>query len=92
MQKTNNKKEETKQQPINSVQIGGIKVTTWENKGEDGKIFLNSTIKKNYYDEKSDKWLESTSLSVNDLLKLRVAIDETIKFCLIDSKEKLDEE
>lgn len=91
MQKTN-KKEEVKQQPINSIQIGGIKITTWENKSEDGKVFLNSTIKKNYYDEKNDKWLESTSLSVNDLMKLRVAIDKTLEFCLIDSKEKLEDE
>jgi hypothetical protein len=92
MKQTQTSKQAVKEMPVHSVQIGGLKIATWKNIDDKKNEFLNSTISKNYFDDKTNTWKPSTSFSVNDLMKLKVAIDDTLKFCLIDSKKKNDEE
>lgn len=63
--------------PIATYQVGGAKITVWENIGEDGVTWKNFQVDK-IYKTTEGEWRTSNSFSQHDLLKLKEAIEMAI--------------
>jgi len=61
-------------QPLDTVRIGRIKATIWENELENGGVFHSVTLARNYRDE-NNQWRETNSFSVDDMPRVRMATD-----------------
>ena len=64
--------------PEFTVKAGGIQVSVWPNKTDKG-TFRSITINKSYKDS-AGNWKQSKSFKVTDLDKIRVAIDEVLRY------------
>ena len=60
--------------PAFSLRDGAVKLTCWENKAGD-KTFHSIDVVRSYQDDK-EKWLEPTSFSVADVLKVSALTQE----------------
>jgi hypothetical protein len=61
-------------QPFETIRIGRIKATIWENENEQGRTYHSVTLARNYRDE-DGQWQETNSFSVDDMPRLRMASD-----------------
>ena len=61
-------------QPFDTIRIGRIKATIWENENDQGGIFHSVTLVRNYRDE-NNQWQETNSFSVDDMPRIRMATD-----------------
>lgn len=71
--------------PKNTIRIGGIKVTTWENQSEKGS-FLTHNVARSYKDKKGE-WKETGSFPTADLPKLILALQKAYEAGVIKEKE-----
>ncbi len=62
--------------PKVTYMVGGSKVTVWENKTDDGRVWKNFKVEKVY--KKEEKWETTNTFDATELLQLRAAIDEAI--------------
>lgn len=88
-----NKSTTTKEQPKHKVRVGNVTLTAWENKLDDGREILNTTIAKSYKDAKGN-WQETNSFDKHALQNLRIALDKMLEYQYIEypaSKKQQDE-
>ena len=64
--------------PEFTVKVGGIQVSVWPNQTDKG-TFRSITINKSYKDS-AGSWKQSKSFKITDLDKIRVAIDEILRY------------
>lgn len=69
------KTSQRKQKPKATYQVGGAKITVWENEGKNG-TWKNFSVEKVY--KKNGKWLTSNSFNSKELLELKEVIDKAI--------------
>jgi len=82
---------EGKKQPEKKFKVGGIEVAIWKNENPEGKRYHSISFNKNY--KKDDKWYSTTTINVNDIPKLKLALDEAYKFLnmSVPAKEIIEE-
>jgi len=64
-------------QPEKTIKVGNISLSIWNNNVGDG-VVQSITISKSYQD-KDKKWKTTSSLKFNELVFVRIAIDEALK-------------
>ena len=64
--------------PISSYNVGNVQLSVWENVAGDG-VIQSITFQKSYKDLKTGEFKNSTSFKYNELVFLKIAIDEALK-------------
>lgn len=64
---------QSKNLPVHTVRIGGLKVAVWRNSTQNGPMY-NTTMVRTYKNQQGE-WAESHSLSRDDLLTAAKALD-----------------
>ena len=64
--------------PINTIRVGNCQLSVWENKVGDG-VVQSIQLSKSYKDKTTGEWKNTTSFKYNELVFLRLAIDEALK-------------
>lgn len=64
--------------PINTVRVGNVQLSVFENKVGDG-VSQSIQVSKSYKDKTTGEWKNTTSFKFNELVFLRLAIDEALK-------------
>lgn len=77
---------EGKKQPEKKFRAGAIEVAIWKNENPEGKRYYSISFSKSY--KKEDKWYSTTSLNVNDIPKLKLALDEAYKYLNMEVSAK----
>lgn len=74
-------------EPIKNIKVGQIQVAIWSNPPTATRNFPTKsiTITKRYMD-KQGNWQDSKSYNVNDIAKLRLAIEEAQRFILLGNQ------
>lgn len=62
-------------QPFDTIRVGRIKATVWENENQQGGIFHSVTLARNFRDE-NNQWQETNTFSVDDMPRVRMASDK----------------
>ena len=62
--------------PIDSIRIGCVQISIWENTGKKG-TFISVTVDKSYNDGK--EWKRTKAFKVQDLPLLKLGIDEVLR-------------
>ncbi|MGJ8641393.1 MAG: hypothetical protein ACSHYA_18535 [Opitutaceae bacterium] len=62
--------------PIDTIRIGRIKATIWENEHE-GKTYYNTTVTRSF--KVGEEWRENNNFSTEDLPLLRLATDKAFE-------------
>jgi hypothetical protein len=62
---------------VKNYMFGGIKLSVWTNKNEEGKEYNTYGIDKRYLDK--EEWKDSKTFNENDLMKLRLLIEEVLR-------------
>ena len=57
------------QRPVAAFRQGGVEVSVWKNRTEQGDLY-NTTIRNSYKDDESGEWKETKSFSPTDLAVL----------------------
>lgn len=76
------KKVEEKKQPEARIKAGGIVATIWKNELTNGGTTYSVSMKKNYYDNTTKSWKDTTSLNTNDLPKAVVVLQQAYEWIL----------
>ena len=76
--------QEQKKLPVNTVRVGGVTATTWENDGKEGSKFYTTVLERSYKDDKD--WKKTQSLRVNDLPKAIVALQKAYEAAVVSDK------
>jgi hypothetical protein len=74
------------QGPVETIRIGNVSITIWENVGKDFTT-QSFQIAKNYLDKNKD-WQSTNSFKLTELDKLRLAIDEALKWKYLSKDDK----
>ena len=61
--------------PFDTIRVGRIKATIWENDNEKDGVFHSVTLARNYRDE-NGQWQETNTFSVDDMPRIRMATDK----------------
>lgn len=64
--------------PEKTIRVGNVSITIWENQGKDFTT-QSFQVAKNYQD-KDKNWQSTSSFKANELDKLRLAIDEALRW------------
>ena len=64
--------------PIATIRVGRIKATIWENTDEQDRTYHATTLTRSYRD-KNNQWQETTSFSLEDMPRLRLASDKAFE-------------
>ena len=64
--------------PIQSINVGNVQLSVWSNPAGDGEI-QSITFQKSYKDLKTGEFKNSTSFKYNEIVFLKIAIDEALK-------------
>ena len=65
----------TNNQPFDTIRVGRIKATIWENENQQGGIFHSVTLARNFRDD-NNQWQETNTFSVDDMPRVRMASDK----------------
>jgi hypothetical protein len=79
------------EKPKNKFKAGSVSITEFTNKVKlkDGKEFeVSNFVVQRSYKDKQDKWDYTNSFRKEDLIKLSVVLNETIKNSFLDDKEE----
>lgn len=75
----------TKERPVKEIRRGRIKAVIWGNETEKGTRY-NVQLRRIY--KEGDKWEQSDSFGVDDLLVVAKVADEAYSFITDDEKEE----
>jgi len=78
--RSDSKKTEKKNAPVERFRIGSVTLTAWENESKEGNKFLNFTLEKRYFDGK--EWKDTESLGVQDLAVLQTLVGRALEFSM----------
>jgi hypothetical protein len=62
--------------PVVKYSVGAINIAVWENGSRDGGSFNTITINRRYKDKDKEEWKNSSSLRVNDIPKVVLALNK----------------
>lgn len=78
----NMKTENNKQMPVNKWQVGTLQIAEWKNQGKDkeGKMkeYSSYSIQIRYFDDKTNEYKDTNSVSLIQLMTLRSLCDKAI--------------
>jgi len=85
---SNNSQEQSdkKSAPVHSERVGGVKVSTWENKSKEGVSFYTVSMQRSYKD--GNDWKNTDSYRINDLPKLILAIQKTYEKAVVNENSE----
>ena len=69
--------------PIKKIRVGGVSISLWENKNDEGQVFLKATFEKTYKD-KQGEWATTDSYGAADLDLLDIALREARRYARIE--------
>jgi len=82
----NKEQGEKKAAPVHSEKVGGIKVSTWENKSKEGASFYTVSIQRSYKD--GNDWKNTDSYRINDLPKVILALQKTYEKAVVSENSE----
>ena len=82
----NQEQGEKKNAPVHNEKVGGIKVSTWENKSKEGVPFYTVSIQRSYKD--GNDWKNTDSYRINDLPKVILALQKTYEKAVVSENSE----
>lgn len=55
------------EKPTKVMKIGGLEISKWEKKTDDGKTFTSFSFQKSYKDKNTDEWKHTAYFNLSDL-------------------------
>lgn len=90
MKNENTANKQTGNMPEKNFRSGGVSVAVWANEQKTDygmQTFRSVTLTKRYHDKKTDKWLESGSLNLNEVPKAIVLLQNAYEYIILKGKE-----
>ena len=70
-------KDKENKAPVDKFRIGTVCLSKWENESDD-ETFNTFSVKFSYFDKKAKEFVDTSSISVNQLMNLKVCIDNAL--------------
>jgi hypothetical protein len=88
-------KKEIKNKPVAQFRAGQVTASIWATEKELNKkkvTFYNVTIVKNYMDDETEEWKQTSSFNREDLVKVALVTQKAIDYIYTSKKEDTEEE